>query len=234
MQAILDNANEGTQAKIDAKIALDEFTNTNNEENIALKTELVKKEIILEEQKTASKQKALNDLVSIFGAESAMGKAALVAKQLMAAQELLMDLGFIKSKATKAIISANLEAGESGAAVAGGFAKTMSLGFPAAIPALIGYAASAVGIVSAIKGAVSSSKKTAASVGGRGGGGSNITAPTMASVPPAFNVVGQSDTNQLASAIGGQSQEPQRAYVVSGDVTTSQEMDRNIVTGASI
>jgi hypothetical protein len=56
----------------------------------------------------------------------------------------------------------------------------------------------------------------------------------MPSVPPAFNIVGSSDTNQLADAIGGQSQEPVQAYVVSNDVTTAQELDRNIINGASI
>jgi hypothetical protein len=71
--------------------------------------------------------------------------------------------------------------------------------------------------------------------GGIAGGGGGVSAPTSApSIPPAFNVVGQSGTDQLASAIGGQSQQPTRAYVVSSDVTTSQEMDRNIVTGASL
>ena len=69
------------------------------------------------------------------------------------------------------------------------------------------------------------------SLGGRGGGSS---APSAPSLPPSFNVVGSSDTNQLASAIGGQSQEPVKAYVVSGDVTSAQSMDRNIVEGASI
>ena len=69
------------------------------------------------------------------------------------------------------------------------------------------------------------------SLGGRGGGSS---APSAPSLPPSFNVVGASDTNQLASAIGGQSQEPVKAYVVSGDVTSAQSMDRNIVEGASI
>jgi len=64
-----------------------------------------------------------------------------------------------------------------------------------------------------------------------GGGGS---APSIPSLPPAFNVVGASDTNQLADAIGGQSQQPVKAYVVSNDVTTAQSMDRNIVDGASI
>ena len=60
-----------------------------------------------------------------------------------------------------------------------------------------------------------------------GGGGS---APT----PPAFNVVGASGESQLADAIGGQTQRPARAYVVSNDVTTAQELDRNIIEGASI
>lgn len=57
---------------------------------------------------------------------------------------------------------------------------------------------------------------------------------TSVSQPPAFNVVGASDTNQLADAIGSQSQEPVKAYVVANDVTTAQSMDRNIVDGASI
>ena len=55
-----------------------------------------------------------------------------------------------------------------------------------------------------------------------------------APIPPAFNIVGASGETQLADAIGGQSQRPARAYVVSNDVTTAQELDRNIIEGASI
>jgi hypothetical protein len=58
-----------------------------------------------------------------------------------------------------------------------------------------------------------------------GGGGSQA---------PAFNVVGASGTDQLGDAIAGQSQRPARAYVVSSDVTTAQQLDRNIIEGASI
>ena len=65
-------------------------------------------------------------------------------------------------------------------------------------------------------------------------GGSAPSAPATPSLPPAFNVVGASDTNQLADAIGGQSQEPTRAYVVANDVTSAQSMQRAIVDGASI
>ena len=68
--------------------------------------------------------------------------------------------------------------------------------------------------------------------------GSGGTTPSggaiPAAAPPAFNVVGASDTNQLAAAIGGQSQQPVQAYVVSNDVTTAQSMDRNIVDDAGL
>ena len=70
-----------------------------------------------------------------------------------------------------------------------------------------------------------------------GGGGAPPAPPEVGQVtsaPPAFNVVGQSDTNQLADAIGGQEQQPIQAFVVSSEVTTAQELDRNIIDGASI
>lgn len=71
--------------------------------------------------------------------------------------------------------------------------------------------------------------------------GGDTTAPTSTGgrpaaepLPPAFNIVGASGTNQLAEAIGGQAQQPVKAFVVSNDVSTAQELDRNIVEGASI
>ena len=64
------------------------------------------------------------------------------------------------------------------------------------------------------------------------GGGSPI--PPTPAAPPAFNVVGQGATSQLAEALGSQAQEPVRAYVVSNDVTTAQGLERNIVEGATI
>ena len=64
------------------------------------------------------------------------------------------------------------------------------------------------------------------------GGGSPV--PPTPATPPAFNVVGQGATSQLADALGTQAQEPVRAYVVSNDVTTAQGLERNIVEGATI
>ena len=67
------------------------------------------------------------------------------------------------------------------------------------------------------------------SVTARGAGGGEI-----GSQAPAFNIVGASASNQLAESIAGQQQQPIQAYVVSNDVSTAQELDRNIITGASI
>ena len=52
--------------------------------------------------------------------------------------------------------------------------------------------------------------------------------------PPDFNIIGSTGTNQLAEAIGSTTQEPIKAYVVSSEVTSAQELDRNIEESASI
>ena len=96
---------------------------------------------------------------------------------------------------------------------------------------LIGYAAQAVGIIGAIKSATSKAKAPISLPSS-----STISSGVRSAAPqaPSFNIVGSSETNQLAEAIGSQSQQPVRAYVVSNDVTTAQSLDRNIVESASL
>lgn len=65
---------------------------------------------------------------------------------------------------------------------------------------------------------------------GAAGGGGDVTVTQ----PPQFNIVGASDTNQLAEAIGEQTQQPVQAYVVANDVTTAQSLENNIVEGATL
>ena len=72
------------------------------------------------------------------------------------------------------------------------------------------------------------------SLGARGGQDTSQTVPSSSPQTPAFNIVGSTGSNQLADAIAGQSQQPVRAFVVSNDVTSAQELDRNIIEGASI
>tara|TARA_B110000285_G_scaffold83893_1_gene96334 strand:+ start:145 stop:2067 length:1923 start_codon:yes stop_codon:yes gene_type:complete len=224
LQAIVDNANAGTQAKIDAQIALDDFTEQSRQTGITRDNEITQAKIANEKMLTATKQKALDDLIAIGGAETKFGKAMFLLKQALAIKEMIME-------AKKTITFSSIAAAKSTVAVAEGTAQTAKVGFPQNIPLLIGYAAQAAGIIGAIKSATGTAKSA---VSGIGGGGGSIVEPTAPSAPPAFNVVGASGTNQLADAIGGQSQRPSRSYVVASDVSTAQELDRNIIEGASI
>lgn len=65
------------------------------------------------------------------------------------------------------------------------------------------------------------------------GGGGDTGAPDLGggdAVAPSFNVVGDSSVNQLAQL----QQQPTQAYVVSGEVTSAQALDRNRVTNATL
>ena len=94
------------------------------------------------------------------------------------------------------------------------------------------YASQVAAVVTAVKKA----KDALSKAPGGGGGSISTTAPAISTPPqaPSFNVVGAAAQNQLASVIAGQFQQPVKAYVVSSDVTTAQELDRKIIQGASI
>lgn len=79
---------------------------------------------------------------------------------------------------------------------------------------------------------VSTQEPSAPSFATGGGVSTNIPSPPPA--PPAFNVVGAAAGNQLAEAIAGAQSKPMKAYVVSREVTSAQELDRNAVRDASI
>lgn len=51
---------------------------------------------------------------------------------------------------------------------------------------------------------------------------------------PSFNIVGATETSQLAEAVGSQTQQPVQAYVVANDITTAQSLENNIVQGATL
>lgn len=72
--------------------------------------------------------------------------------------------------------------------------------------------------------------------GGGGGGGidTNIptpTAPTATPRTPDFNVVGQSGTNAILESLQNK---PMKAYVVGGEVTSQQQLDRKKVQTSSL
>ena len=89
----------------------------------------------------------------------------------------------------------------------------------------IGAALSIANILAAGKG----SKSIRDSGGDNGGGNDGAGDRTFD-----FNLVGSTGTNQLAEAVGSQFQEPVQAYVVSSQMTSQQELDLQISTGASL
>lgn len=95
--------------------------------------------------------------------------------------------------------------------------------------------AAAAGIAANVGATATALSKLKAPVGGASSqsvGGGGEAAPVGSA--PSFNVVGAAGQNQLAAAIAGTQQQPVKAYVVSSDVTTAQQLDRNIIQSASI
>lgn len=90
-------------------------------------------------------------------------------------------------------------------------------------------------VQAALAGAVAAQNIAAIkSVDSSGKGGGSVPTTTAASQPPQFNIVGATETSQLAEAVAGQTQEPVQAYVVANDVTTAQSLENNIVEGATL
>ncbi len=197
LQAIVDNANAGTQAKIDAQIVLDEFKEQSRQTNLTRDKQIFELEKLRTKQTLSDAKGSFDQAAELAGKDSKIGKAMAIASATISGVEGVQNA---YSTAQKSPITT----------------------FFPAYPLVQAGLAGAVSLknIAAIK-----------SVNPTAGGGS---APPVPKAPPSFNVVGSSETSQLAESIGGQSQKPVKAFVVSNDVSTAQEMDRNIVEGASL
>ena len=76
-------------------------------------------------------------------------------------------------------------------------------------------------------------QKYKGSVSGGGGGASGGGGAGLQIKAPDFNVVGASQTSQLAESVAGQQAKPVKAFVVGKDISSQQELDRNITNTAS-
>ena len=208
LEAIVENANAETQAKVDAQIALDEFTEQSRQTGIAREKEISEASIKISKGEADAKKanlsqvgNALGSLSEIAGKETKAGKALAISQALISTYQ-----GATASYASLAPI-------------------------PFVGPAL-GFAAAGAAVAGGLK-QIKAIKKTKVP-GGGGGGGATPSAPSAAPAPPSFNIVGASETSQLAGAIGDQTQQPVQAYVVANDVTSAQSLQNNIVEGATI
>tara|TARA_B100001173_G_scaffold178265_1_gene153978 strand:- start:3299 stop:5155 length:1857 start_codon:yes stop_codon:yes gene_type:complete len=222
LQAIIDEAADGTQAKIDAQIALDEFTEQSRQTNFKRKKEIEDEETRIEKENSDAKlavakaegdakakifaqtEKALGQLSGIAGEETKAGKAFAIAAATI-----------------------NTYRGVSDA-----LAATTVTPFETALKFINAAAILSNGLKN-VK-SILAVKIPQTSVGGRMSGGGGVSGGGAAPQAPSFNLVGSDPQNQLAQTISQQTNQPVKAFVVAGDVTTAQSLERNIVQESSI
>jgi hypothetical protein len=107
-------------------------------------------------------------------------------------------------------------------------------GMIAAVPGPVGIALGSVAAAGSLASGYASVKKILAVKTPGGGGGGAAGGGGAPAAPPSFNVVGQSGANQIAESIGARESQPMRAFVVGGDVTTQQGLNRGIVQNATL
>ena len=150
-------------------------------------------------------------------------KLALTSSALGGVTELLGE----NSKAGKA-------AGIAQALINSYLGFTQVLSAPSTIPEPFGSIQKGISAAAILASGLQTVKQIT-SVQTPGGGGATVSSPRGAAAqPPAFNIVGASPQTQLAEALGERETTPVKAYVVSGEVSSQQELDRNITSGASI
>jgi hypothetical protein len=165
-------------------------------------------------------------LSSIQATGLARGKAGQAAMKALALAQIGADTAIAISKAIPAATNAGLQAG----LVAGPAA-------PVVTPKVT--FATYLGLAAMIASNVARAKALLSGGGSGGGGGATGGGATggggmSGGAAPSFNVVGQSGANQIAESIAGRESQPMRAYVVGGDVTTQQGLNRGIVENATL
>ena len=227
LQRVVNEAKEGTQAKIDAQIALDEFEVEAEGIRLERKKEIADKELEiatdLAEKKKELDAKEIADNKEVLDKRLQMTNDAFSAisglvTSLAGDNEKAQEKAF---KINKAISIAQAVINTAGAITAAINPAVGGLGIPAGLPGAAVAAATGIAQVATIA-------KT--KFEGGGGGGVEAPATSVEAQAPSFNVVGDSGVNQLASL---QSQ-PTQAFVVSGEVTTAQALDRNRVQNATL
>jgi len=177
--------------------------------------------------KVESMQENLDNMARIFGEETRLGKLALIAKSQMANIEEKIDGKVTMGKMVKAMAEGAVD-------YVKGIGKAASAApFPANVPLIAGHIATALPLFMQLKKAFKSSKSsTGISAPSIGGGASGATAVAA----PSFNVVGQADagSQMVADAIQGSNSKPIKAFVVSGEVSSQEELERKASTTASI
>lgn len=208
LQAIVDNANAGTQAKVDAQIALDEFMEQSRQANIDADTALTDAKIALNKKEAESEEEMLGAISGALNGLSALAGENAEAQKAIGVAQAIIDtyIGANKAIAQGGIVGAISAVG----IIATGLANVQNI-LSTKIP-----------------------KPEPSNIGGGGTRSISSATPSAAPQAPQFNILGGGATNQLAGLLAEDSQKPVKAYVVSNEVSTAQSLDRNIVESATL
>ena len=225
LQAKIEQYNVGTQARVDAEIELkDKLQEINNEitanadatakEQIAIDKALAEQKASIQQQGLNTASKGIGLIKGLFEKSKGVQKAAIIAESAIGIGKMLISN-----------TTANIGALATPQAIA-------TSGAAAAAPIAFNNISTALGVAANI---AATAKALSAVGGGGGGGGAGSGAGGGGGGPkaPSFNVVGNSGVSQIAQTLN-QDQDPIQAYVVAGDVTSAQEVNRNIVENATI
>ena len=181
-----------------AKVRKDYETREN--QRVAAQIEKQRQDLFkaIDDERTAAQEKIgirsgiVSAISEIAGQETAIGKAAFVAQQLL-------RLADLKATASAALKKIAIDQAGTGADVAKGFAATLKAGFPQNVPLLILYAAQAAAVVAA---GISAFTKAKGEVkGGEQAGGSLAT--SAPSTPAPISVVARRNQGGFVFGDGG-------------------------------
>lgn len=242
-KAILERANQST-FELEVKYLSDKEQLETDAAEKTKKTQLDAAQKIADEEKKLQQEKiqsvnqTLDAVINLAGQETAVGKAALVAKQAIAAAELGLSIKSMLVASTETTTKATLKGAEAGVDIAAGAGKTAAAApFPANIPLILGYAAQAIGIVASVKSALSKAK---ASTSGIGGASLPTTTPSITQTTPNLSVIGQTNainTTQTATQTVEGSQTPTmivKAYVSETEITETQNKINKIQSNSQL
>ena len=188
---------------------------------------IIAQELKFETDKNNAIAMSKQNLQNIISGLEASGLAKTKAGQILYKAIALTQIGIDSAIAiSKASTLANAE----GVAAQLAFPLAPGIG---TIARVLSYASTVAQVGSNI------SKAKSLLSGGGSVGNTQTSAPPLISAPPeiqqpAFNIVGQGEGSQIASALGEQQQTPIQAFVVSQDVTTAQSLENGIIQGATL
>jgi hypothetical protein len=226
LQEQIDIHKEGTQARLDAEIAYNEQKQALDIQQAQLEEQLRKEQ---ERKDDEMLKKDLEDIKTVNDQKVALAQDSLAL--ISSITELFGQRNERQAKAAFNIDKAAKIASSTIATIEGtieAWKTAQKSPITAVMPAYPAIQAS----LTAAFGAAGIAKIAAAKFGGSGGGESSLNSPSGGGgvMSPSFNVVGNSGMNQLAQI----QQQPIQAYVVSGEVTSAQALDRNRIKNATL